>query len=441
VNSNEAHNTGHLSVSDLRNYLSGSITDAEMHRIEKHLLECDFCAEAMDGYEEYNQPDRFEKEVEELKNRIDKKTTKRIPYWNNKLLKIAAFAALLIVSGVLITNYLTKTAQPEMRVEKKKTEIPKKNKPAEKEKLNQLKPKSDSAFKSTVKSDVGNNKAQTKSGQESTKVNREITKDEVVDIQQNMPEEPITEKKLLVADEKEEIDDDIVEFEVVASENTRPASKRAKVSVSAISGYTLESAPPPSRQISGTLYSPEGESLPFIMITEKNTDNGVISDENGKFTITLSGENPILVFSSVGFNSKEIKVLDIDTLSVTLENQVELNEVVIVTTKKYKRKSASKSIAKTPARPSIGFDAFQRYLSDSLRYPAAATKAKIKGTVQIQFVVKANGELKKIKVLKGLGYGCDEEAIRLLKEGPKWLPGTKNGKITETKTRFDVPFK
>ncbi len=70
-----------------------------------------------------------------------------------------------------------------------------------------------------------------------------------------------------------------------------------------------------------------------------------------------------------------------------------------------------------------GSKALARYLSSALRYPAQARENKIQGKVYIGFIVERNGTLSDFKIIKGIGGGCDEEAIRVLKLSPPWKPG------------------
>lgn len=77
--------------------------------------------------------------------------------------------------------------------------------------------------------------------------------------------------------------------------------------------------------------------------------------------------------------------------------------------------------------PSFDGD-YSSFLRNNLRYPSAARESKIQGRVLISFVVEKDGSLSSIKVLKGIGAGCDEEVIRVFKISPKWLPGLQNGR-------------
>ncbi len=76
-----------------------------------------------------------------------------------------------------------------------------------------------------------------------------------------------------------------------------------------------------------------------------------------------------------------------------------------------------------------GQDALARYLQAQLQYPTEARNNRIEGSVQVRFVIESDGSIAKPEVIKGIGFGCDEEAIRLISQMPKWNPG-KIGKNT-----------
>ncbi|WP_304235342.1 energy transducer TonB [Jiulongibacter sediminis] len=75
-----------------------------------------------------------------------------------------------------------------------------------------------------------------------------------------------------------------------------------------------------------------------------------------------------------------------------------------------------------------GTSEMYKYIGNNIKYPAAAQRANVSGRVFVKFVVEKDGSIGKIDVLKGIGFGCDEEAIRVIKSMPKWNPGRQNGK-------------
>lgn len=74
-----------------------------------------------------------------------------------------------------------------------------------------------------------------------------------------------------------------------------------------------------------------------------------------------------------------------------------------------------------------GSTAMDKYIATNLVYPLVAFQNDISGTVNVRFVVETDGRLTGIIVQKGLGYGCDEAAVDLIKSMPKWVPGKKGG--------------
>lgn len=87
-----------------------------------------------------------------------------------------------------------------------------------------------------------------------------------------------------------------------------------------------------------------------------------------------------------------------------------------------------------------GTEAFANYLRKYLRYPERAIYAGIEGKVFISFVIEKDGRLTDIKVLRGIGYGCDEEAVRVLKKSPFWKPGVQNSKNVRVLYTLPIAF-
>ena len=91
--------------------------------------------------------------------------------------------------------------------------------------------------------------------------------------------------------------------------------------------------------------------------------------------------------------------------------------------------------------PLGGMVAFYQYLAKNIRYPSDARKRKIQGKVYVQFVVDKDGRLIDVQVAKGIGGGCDEEAVRLVKSAPPWKPGTQRGKPVKVQMVLPITFK
>jgi protein TonB len=88
-----------------------------------------------------------------------------------------------------------------------------------------------------------------------------------------------------------------------------------------------------------------------------------------------------------------------------------------------------------------GFDDLASFLGQNMKYPKEAREKNIEGTVFTEFVVEKDGQISEVKVKQGIGSGCDEEAVRVVKAMPKWNPGVLQGKAVRTKMVLPLKFK
>lgn len=91
--------------------------------------------------------------------------------------------------------------------------------------------------------------------------------------------------------------------------------------------------------------------------------------------------------------------------------------------------------------PPGGMTGFTNYMIQTLKYPTAAKEANVQGMVVVSFVVTAEGKVEGVEVLRGVGLGCDEEAVRVITNSGTWTPAKKEGKTVATKMTLPVQFK
>lgn len=87
-----------------------------------------------------------------------------------------------------------------------------------------------------------------------------------------------------------------------------------------------------------------------------------------------------------------------------------------------------------------GMPAMFEYLGKSLKYPKEAEQKKIQGKVFIKLIIEKDGSISETAIIKGIGYGCDEEVTRAVKAMPKWLPGKKDNKLVRTSMVLPIMF-
>lgn len=91
--------------------------------------------------------------------------------------------------------------------------------------------------------------------------------------------------------------------------------------------------------------------------------------------------------------------------------------------------------------PPGGITGLTNYMIQNLTYPAAAKDANVQGMVVVSFVVTAEGKVEGVEILRGIGSGCDEEAVRVISNSGTWTPAKKEGKAVATKMTLPVQFK
>ena len=97
-------------------------------------------------------------------------------------------------------------------------------------------------------------------------------------------------------------------------------------------------------------------------------------------------------------------------------------------------------VEKQPSFPG-GQDGYRKFLLDNIKYPEEAMKKAVMGTVYITFIVEKDGAVTDVKILRGIGAGCDEEAVRVVKMMPKWNPGEFKGKPVAVQFNLPIKFK
>ena len=86
-----------------------------------------------------------------------------------------------------------------------------------------------------------------------------------------------------------------------------------------------------------------------------------------------------------------------------------------------------------------GMDAMYAYLGENIQYPDSAKINKISGKVYVTFVIEKDGSVTNVEVLRGIGGGCDKEAMRVVSEMPNWEPGKQRGQ--EVRVQYNLPIK
>lgn len=96
--------------------------------------------------------------------------------------------------------------------------------------------------------------------------------------------------------------------------------------------------------------------------------------------------------------------------------------------------------ADSPAQFPGGTEAMNKFISENLQYPPQAKENDIEGVVTVSFVVKADGSIGTIKIARLIDPDLEQEAIRIVKKMPAWVPADKGGAPVESTAEINIPF-
>lgn len=428
---------------DIIKYKKGELSPKEMHALEKKALSDPFLADALEGADEISSEDFFN-DVQSIKEKIKGKKRRTIFFTP---LRIAAGVLVVISASFIVYQLIPKSERLALQTSKEK-------------------PKStvDSAKNSALTEQAATQQAKQEEKKEpiQTKPTHSIAKakqkapDEIKTSgpTKTNPVEPSTVAQVSEQPAAIKIDKpvDLSEEKEMASgllqteeKKTEDVAQVAPKQVMARKKEAVQTRAEGLKQITNhpisgqVLSATDGSPMPGVNVMIKGTTTGTVTDANGSFKLDLNQPDQSLVFSFIGFEAQEVSAGEKDKLDVSLkEDATQLSEVV-VTGYGLPKDPEAEPIIKL-AEPVGGRKAYDKYLDDNLRYPQQALESKVKGRVVIEFTVRVDGSLDEFNVIKKLGYGCDEEVIRLVKEGPAWKPTTQDNVAIESNVRVRMKF-
>lgn len=180
--------------------------------------------------------------------------------------------------------------------------------------------------------------------------------------------------------------------------------------------------------------------VPFANVTNAQDNNaGTYTDAKGYFTITYPDTVVDVQVRSIGFENRSFQLNNAaPTNQVVLQDDRRSLSEVVISNQKPNAAARSRQVESNmkleEPEPADGWDNYDAYLANNLNAPEEIkTKQNTGGQVQVSFEVNKDGEPVNIKVEKSLCAKCDKEAIRLIKEGPKWRRNAnKKGRTTVT---------
>lgn len=425
-----------LSPDLLKAYHAGELSNSQMHQVEKLMLDDPFYTDALEGLERLSSTE-LKNDLNALNKRFDQHTEeeKNIFPWFRA---IAATVVLAIIGGLFWFNQQSEQqADPIPKLK----ELPSpQSSPApafaEEDALMSVPDDSldiDTTFIPQVRPD------QTLTTQASEPKEQLKVDDEIV-----FEEEP--DQTMLQSAAKVEQPDRLrqVEIAIPMLEFDRDIDSITKQLQGRVAGVQVQQTEQAAqmriatRNIVGRVIGEDDNlALPGVSVLIKGTTEGTATDQDGNFSLSGIAPNDILVFRYLGYVTQEVTIGEQDSMNVDLSVDAQsLGEVVVTglgtDDNEEKRINAF-------ARPENGFQDLNRYLRENLRYPEEYAGSDIRGIVTVIFEIAIDGSLDNFRIDKSLGEAFDQEAIRLLRDGPNWEAATdENGepKLSEMKVRI-----
>ena len=197
-------------------------------------------------------------------------------------------------------------------------------------------------------------------------------------------------------------------------------------------------APQHTNVFKGQVLDPNYNPLPFANVTNTRDNVGTYADAKGNFTLTSPDSVLKVQVRSIGFENRnaELKNIVANNAVVLQEDKKSVKEDVFSYKKFNTTRTRDAGMVLEEPEPADGWANYDTYIANNLNTPdGLKAKPSTTGEVEVSFDVNKNGEPVNIKVEKSLCKECDQEAIRLVKEGPKWK---KRGK--KSRAKVTVPF-
>ena len=190
----------------------------------------------------------------------------------------------------------------------------------------------------------------------------------------------------------------------------------------------------------------EHKSYDKRQIDESLLNREVVLDEEMVEITKQEEQKPQPVEQPQQTTQLEIVDDNVETEDININAEVEQNEVIEeyvapeVVEEEVVEQEIFQIVEEMPAFPG-GEAKLMEYVGKNIKYPQIARETGIQGRVFVGFVVEPDGSVSNVKILRGIGGGCDEEAMRVIKSLPKWKPGKQRGKAVRVSYQIPVFFK
>jgi len=206
--------------------------------------------------------------------------------------------------------------------------------------------------------------------------------------------------------------------------------------------------------IEGDVIRESGTGIAGANIFIQNSGLATTTDPVGHFKLSQIAVGCIMTVRYVGYSEQSFVVEKSDkNYKIKLRKAInELNGPTLtiyqniekILEQRNRQKATSEALSSIPERaPEFpgGHDEMLKYIEKNIKYPEEAIGVTVDGIALVSFIVSSNGDIRRPKIVKEIGYGIDEEAIRVVLNMPKWEPARQNGKPVPMEYTLSIHFK
>jgi TonB family protein len=393
-----------FTASDIERYHSGKMSVEERHALEKAALDDPFLADALEGYAFTSEP---QEDLAAIRARLEEKMNPGRPapvFLNHKWMRVAALFIILAGAGWFAFKSFRSEKNP-VALQRNKAD----------QKNNQAETTQSSSLPDASGFTTDSGQAVTKN--QTTGPQNQITPLSSSALRNNMSTSALSKSNdQAVANERDTREDSINIKPLIANAKRNHARKNTPIGV----------------QNNASI---KANDIGYLNRNAAPMNNNTKYIQTYPNQINRSMQKDSMFYNSDLVNGRVAGIKKMDTLTnfdVVLQAQPVQPEEVVVVDKSTKKKAATyPQVIVDTLEPAEGYIKFDDYIANNIKMPEEYRLKPLSGEVQLSFDVDKDGQPTNITVVKSLCDKCDEEAIRLLKEGPKWKKKkNRKGKVT-----------
>ena len=429
-------------AADIEKYHRGLLSPGEMNELEKAALDDPFLADALEGYGETAV--NISSDISELKKKLDdrvsdKKVISIAPSGTSfKWWKMAAAVVILGGLGYFIFQVSTENKNKEVAV---KTEEKKSNAPVSTITV-------DSNRLTTVESTsvVANNKLAKTPAKSNPEKKKAVASDLDVEADKNELAGEITKPAQPNATYK--MPNDSISFDrspgvkapAAVEKRSSAADDKQNEGFLSFKKENVSNNRQQANYFNGRIKDANNNPLPFANITNTRDNVGTYADAQGRFTLVSPDSVLNVQVRSVGFENNTVQLKNnVAGNDVVLQENKAAPDKVLSLQKPDTSRSRIGNIKFEELEPADGWSNYNTYLVNNTNIPEdLKRKEDVNGQVRLSFEVNPQGDPINIRVEKSLCAKCDEEAVRVVKQGPKWKKKNKKAKRITISVPFDT---